>query len=162
MNEIFLEALSVVRRYVQRLLPERQAEFMLILARTVFYGSLDEYIIAHGKLKEFMEEEHTQKFEQLVKAWMTERFSYSSDLHSYIVCPAYLSIIAMGSPAVPLILEELRRESDFWFAALKALTGANPVRSEHQGYIELMRQDWLQWGVDHDYLDSVDLKEAEE
>jgi hypothetical protein len=33
-----------------------------------------------------------------------------------------------------------------WFWALRALTGENPVPSEHRGNIEAMANDWLQWG----------------
>jgi hypothetical protein len=60
--------------------------------------------------------------------------------------PAYQRIIGMGQRAVPLILQDLAREADFWFEALVAITDEQPVPLEHAGDMEAMRQDWLRWG----------------
>jgi hypothetical protein len=65
--------------------------------------------------------------------------------------PAYQRIIGMGRRAVPLILQLLSREADFWFEALLAITGEQPVPPEHAGNMEAMRQDWLRWGREHGY-----------
>jgi len=65
--------------------------------------------------------------------------------------PAYQRIIGMGWRAVPLILQHLRREADFWFEALVAITGEQPVPPEHAGNMEAMREDWLRWGREHGY-----------
>ncbi len=65
--------------------------------------------------------------------------------------PAYQRIIGMGQRAIPLILQLLSRETDFWFEALLAITGEQPVPPEHAGDLEAMRQDWLRWGRDHGY-----------
>ena len=40
---------------------------------------------------------------------------------------AYQSIIALGAPVVPHILNCLAAEPDRWFVALHAITGASPV-----------------------------------
>ena len=65
--------------------------------------------------------------------------------------PAYQRIIGMGRRAVPLILQQLRREADFWFEALLAITGEQPVPPEHAGDMDAMREDWLRWGREHGY-----------
>ena len=65
---------------------------------------------------------------------------------------AYQRIIGMGSTAIPLILEELRHESDHWFWALRAITGENPVEEGDQGRVSHMRQAWLDWGTDKGYI----------
>jgi len=65
--------------------------------------------------------------------------------------PAYQRIIGMGWRAVPLILQQLRGEADFWFEALVAITGEQPVPPEHAGNMEAMREDWLCWGREHGY-----------
>lgn len=65
--------------------------------------------------------------------------------------PAYQRIIGMGWRAVPLILRQLDREADFWFEALVAITGEQPVPPEHAGNMEAMREDWLRWGREHGY-----------
>jgi hypothetical protein len=60
--------------------------------------------------------------------------------------PAYLQIIGMGKEAVPLLLDELRREPDHWFAALQAITGTNPIPPSACGNVDDMTQAWLSWG----------------
>ena len=65
--------------------------------------------------------------------------------------PAYQRIIGLGQRAVPLILQQLAREADFWFEALVAITDEQPVAPNHAGNIEAMRQDWLRWGREQGY-----------
>lgn len=65
--------------------------------------------------------------------------------------PAYQRIIGMGPTAVPLILQQLAYETDFWFEALVAITGEQPVPPEHAGDMEAIRRDWLHWGREHGY-----------
>jgi hypothetical protein len=63
--------------------------------------------------------------------------------------PAYLEIVAMGEPAVPLILAELEARPDFWFEALRRITGADPVPPEARGDVRAMAEAWLEWGHSH-------------
>ena len=60
--------------------------------------------------------------------------------------PAYQQIIGMGTPALPLIFQELQREPDHWFWALGAITGENPVPEEDAGDLDAMTDAWLSWG----------------
>jgi hypothetical protein len=60
--------------------------------------------------------------------------------------PAYQAIIALGPDVVPLLLRGLEREPDQWFAALRALTGANPGATIESGRIDLLAAAWVQWG----------------
>jgi hypothetical protein len=66
--------------------------------------------------------------------------------------PAYQQIIGLDSPALPLILLELRRELDHWFWALKAITGQDPVPPESRGRVQKMTDAWLDWGREHGYV----------
>src|SRR5207248_11574874 len=52
--------------------------------------------------------------------------------------PAYQRIIGLGWRTVPLILLQLARGADFWFEALVAITGEQPVLPEHACNIEAM------------------------
>jgi hypothetical protein len=58
----------------------------------------------------------------------------------------------MGSPALPLILRELQRETDHWFWALKAITGEDPVDPDDRGKLANMAEAWLRWGRERGYL----------
>jgi hypothetical protein len=60
---------------------------------------------------------------------------------------SYQNIIGMGPDAVPLILEELRREPDHWFWALEAITLDNPVPPQDAGQLDKMALAWIAWGV---------------
>jgi hypothetical protein len=59
---------------------------------------------------------------------------------------AYREIIAMGEPAIKLILAELESRPAPWFDALKALTGEDPVPPEARGNVGAMTEIWLAWG----------------
>jgi len=92
------------------------------------------------------------RFQQLVAAWRAERGVMSS-ITEAATCPAYQTIIGMGPGVIPLILQQLKSEGDEpdqWFWALKAITGADPVRKEDRGDFAAMAQSWLQWADEHD------------
>jgi hypothetical protein len=54
--------------------------------------------------------------------------------------------VKLGRPAVPYILEELRRDPDHWFAALYLITGENPVPQNFTGTVEEAADLWVRWG----------------
>jgi len=92
-----------------------------------------------------------ERFRRLAAAWKKES-RHLSNTAQMAMLPSYQRIIGLGLAAVPLILEELRREPDQWFWALESITDADPVRPEHRGKVRLMAQDWLEWGQQHGYL----------
>lgn len=90
-------------------------------------------------------------FHVLVKQWKKDTEADSS-ITRMIRHPAYQEIINMGEPVVPLLLAELKREPDFWFAALQKITGADPVPKASAGRVEEMAKAWMEWGRDKGYL----------
>ena len=86
-----------------------------------------------------------QDFRQLASAWKAAE-GVSSSLTERFAHPAYQQIIAMGEAAVPYLLAELERQPDWWFAALKSITGADPVPASDRGRLSEMTRAWLQWG----------------
>jgi hypothetical protein len=60
--------------------------------------------------------------------------------------PAYRAIVALGPSVVPLILAELSVSPEPWFAALRELTGADPVPPADRGHPRAAADDWLAWG----------------
>ncbi len=87
-------------------------------------------------------------FRRLTDEWKSQAEFLSSPT-AIAALPAYQAIIAMGSGAVPLILDELRREPDHRFVALKRITGEDPVPEDARGNLDLMAQAWLRWGCSH-------------
>jgi hypothetical protein len=84
------------------------------------------------------------RFHELANVWRTETH-YLSSSTEMTAHPAYQQIIALGPAAIPLLLRELEREPDWWFTALRALTGANPVPPEACGKLMAMTDAWLAW-----------------
>ncbi|HVC51760.1 MAG TPA: hypothetical protein VND87_07045 [Stellaceae bacterium] len=66
--------------------------------------------------------------------------------------PAYKNIIKLGKSAVPLLLDSLRTRPDYWFPALRELTGEDPVQDDDRGYYDRMAAAWLQWGKDRQLI----------
>lgn len=91
-----------------------------------------------------------RQFNQLANQWEAET-GMLSVLSQKVLHPSYQRIIGMGEKAVPLLLKELEREPNHWFWALRAITGANPVKPENRGRVKRMAQDWLEWGRDRGY-----------
>ncbi|MBD2774362.1 hypothetical protein [Iningainema tapete] len=91
-----------------------------------------------------------QKFEELAAMWELE-VNGSSFVGEKTSHSAYQQIIEMGHAAIPLILKELETRPNHWFAALRAITGENPVLPEQRGKIKQMAAAWLQWGKERGY-----------
>jgi hypothetical protein len=94
--------------------------------------------------------EVAETFHRLVHQWKEERGPTSSAMRM-AMHPAYRAIVAMGQPAIPLLLAELERQPDHWFIALHELTGAEPVPAVSRGRIDDMAAAWIQWGRAHGF-----------
>ena len=68
-----------------------------------------------------------------------------------ITDPAYLRIIGMGRPALPLLLEALRDKPSHWFAALRAVANTDPAGLAANP--SEARKAWLDWGKSEGYID---------
>lgn len=90
-------------------------------------------------------------FSDLAVQWKEDTWFLSSSAQ-IARHPAYRKIIDMGETVVPLILEDLRRAPDQWFVALSAITGVNPVSDDDAGIVDKMRDSWLQWGRENNYI----------
>ncbi|MEX0784235.1 MAG: hypothetical protein WD557_16465 [Dehalococcoidia bacterium] len=83
--------------------------------------------------------------------WWHEGTGFLSSPNEIQAHPAYQRIMELGPDAVPLILADLRDRGGFWYPALRALTGVNPVPAEARGKPTLMKKAWLDWGRDRGY-----------
>jgi hypothetical protein len=92
-----------------------------------------------------------QKFAALTAKWKAAS-GVSSSLTERFTHPAYQQIIAIGEPALPYILAELERDPDWWFSALKKISGEDPVPASSRGRLAEMTKAWLDWGRTNGYL----------
>ena len=93
------------------------------------------------------------RFNHLATQWIQETGALSSPI-AMAMNPNYQQIIGMGPNVVPLILQRLSEKYEHWFWALEAITAENPIHPEHVGYVKLMAQDWLDWGIVKGLLNS--------
>jgi hypothetical protein len=105
----------------------------------------------HSAVEQATKADPRDRFSRLASAWK-EQSRYLSNTAQMALLTPYQQIIGMGTDALPLILEELRRDPDQWFWALKAITGEDPVPAEAAGNVRLMADAWVQWGLNHKFL----------
>lgn len=89
-----------------------------------------------------------EKFKRLLNEWQEESIVMSS-ITEMVMLPSYQAIIGMGPAVVPLILTELKQDPDYFFWALEAITGDNPVLPEDEGNLDRMTNAWIKWGQDN-------------
>ena len=90
------------------------------------------------------------RFRELADLWEDETVLLSNSAPA-AEHPAHREIVAMGEPAVPLILERMRSQGGHWFHALGQITGADPVAPADRGDIARMQQSWLAWAEGNGY-----------
>jgi hypothetical protein len=113
---------------------------------SVIWGTFDR--IADQSSPSISLEPLISKFYNLALEWKKAKETKSS-YSEMISHPAYLRIIGLGSQTIPLILAELKREPDYWFDALTALTGEDPIKAEDAGDLKKMSATWIEWGRNH-------------
>jgi hypothetical protein len=72
--------------------------------------------------------------------------------------PAFLALVAMGQPVVPLILLSIMGEPMVWLAiALREIVGGGPtIKDQDRGVLDKVREAWLKWGEEEGYIPSPD------
>jgi hypothetical protein len=92
-----------------------------------------------------------EQFKLLADQWKFETMNLSN-VRKILEHPAYQAIIAMGSEAVPYILEDLQGETHHWFHALTAITGESPVPKGRWGHTQEMADAWIDWGISRGFI----------
>jgi hypothetical protein len=91
-----------------------------------------------------------EKFRRLATTWKNAVALLSSS-HARETHPAYLDIIALGPPVLPLLLRDLEEHETHWFSALARITGAQPIPEVDAGNVPKMVEAWLEWAREHGY-----------
>lgn len=91
-----------------------------------------------------------QEFARLASEWKNAT-GHLSNISQKTGHRAYQAIIAMGTRAIPLILQELESEPNDWFMALEKITGEDPVPESSYGLVNKMSKAWLDWGRSRGY-----------
>jgi hypothetical protein len=88
-----------------------------------------------------------EEFDEHAERWMRDTDN-SSSIRVAVIHPSYQRIIEMGKPALPLIFERLAANPAPWFAALRTITGEDPVDPRDAGRVARMAEAWLAWARD--------------
>ncbi|SRR5260221_1887520 len=91
-----------------------------------------------------IDQQLADEFCSLRDSWRREILS-SSSMIEMVDDSNYQKIIALGEQVLPLIFEDMEREPDHWFFALREITGEDPVNDEDSGDLEKMTKSWLEW-----------------
>lgn len=92
-----------------------------------------------------------EEFARLANRWHDET-DFLSSPSRITGNDTYLKIISMGERVIPLILEDVKERGGDWYRALRIVSGDDPVPVEARGYVEQMKQAWLEWGRERGYI----------
>ena len=90
------------------------------------------------------------RFQRLAAVWH-EQTDYLSSMSEASSHAAYQDIIRLGPAVVPLLLRDLQDNHTHWFAALHAITGAQPIAKNISGSIPKMVEAWMRWAKNNGY-----------
>lgn len=87
-------------------------------------------------------------FRENADRWKEET-AHLSSVTKMLAHPSYLRIVGLAKDSINhelerLLLRELENEPDYWFDALTAITGENPVHPQYD--FDESVNAWLEWG----------------
>jgi hypothetical protein len=92
-----------------------------------------------------------ERYRTLAEEWRRET-GMESRVAQKVKHPAFLAIVAMGEPAIPLILEDLQHRPSHLFWAIQRITGENPVDRVVAGNVRAMIDLWIDWGKERGFV----------
>jgi hypothetical protein len=106
-------------------------------------GTIGKLPSANGERKKL-----ESSFREQAERWKSDTQHWSS-VSKMLAHPSYLRIIGLarlstGNEIERLLLNELKTEPDYWFDALTAITGENPVQPAND--FDESVNAWLEWG----------------
>ena len=84
------------------------------------------------------------KFTELKNKWFNEAGLYSDPSMLY-GNRYYQEIIKLGEKVVPFLKEDLNSPNGDWVYALMEILKVNPIKKEHNGFNDKMKQDWVDY-----------------
>jgi hypothetical protein len=148
---IIASSIPTLPAYTITLPGNEASEYATIESLFVYSPNYDQTtaiaILQSAKLQDALAVE----FAKLTAKWKMSRSASSSTI-SIVIDPSYQRIISLGSKVLPLILQELARETDHWFWALRVISGDDPVAAQDRGNVKKMAAAWLEWGRKQGYV----------
>ncbi|MHB1560123.1 MAG: hypothetical protein ACYC61_21950 [Isosphaeraceae bacterium] len=95
-------------------------------------------------------DEIAASFHRLAEEWKSETAPLSS-IRLKKEHPAYHQLVAMGEPAIPLILADLARKPSHLFWVLRDITNMNPADPVVARDFRDVIRAWIEWGQAQGY-----------
>ena len=141
------EGISYFRSHFETAGPPSNTQLMH--ASTGIAPFIPEMYRLHTESYESVEE----RFQRLSNEWKHDT-GHLSTVSRITTHPSYLGIVAMGKPAIPLILKDLEMEPNHWFSALSAMAGEGPnIPAQDRGDMRAICNAWLEWGKSENYIE---------
>ena len=94
-----------------------------------------------------------ERFQRLSNEWKHDT-GHLSTMSQIVAHPSYLGIVAMGKPAIALILKDMQIEPNHWFSALYSIAGEGPhIPAHDRGDMRKISKAWLEWGRGKRYIE---------
>jgi hypothetical protein len=90
-----------------------------------------------------------ERFRKLADQWRAES-KHLSSTKSMSELESYQQIIKMDKPVITLLLLELKARPNFWFTALREITGEKDIGKGLA--FKAAVNAWVKWGYDNSYL----------
>ena len=89
----------------------------------------------------------SEEFDGLARQWEEHchRVRFSSNLDRYLDHDAFRGIVALGRPAIPLIIERYRTSDLLWGFVLEEITGLSMVEDRNRFSPSKMQRRWIEW-----------------
>ncbi|WP_156777979.1 hypothetical protein [Chlorobium ferrooxidans] len=91
-----------------------------------------------------------KRFAELADQW-EEETRYSSKMRDIINNPSYVKIKMLGKGVIPMILQRLQRNRNYWFDALKYISATDPTKGRQVDDIDQLADIWIEWGDAYGY-----------
>ena len=87
------------------------------------------------------------EFKALADEWQEhcQSVMLSSNIKDYLNHPSYKKLVALGRPAVPLIIERYKTDSLPWGFVLQEITGVTFIPDPNKFSPADVKKRWLEW-----------------
>lgn len=92
-------------------------------------------------------EEISLKFNALAEQWAKhcQSVMLSSNINDYLNHPSYAQLVALGKPALPLIMRRYQTDNLPWAFVLDDITGFNWITDRNRFSPKALKERWLRW-----------------
>jgi len=136
-----------IQEYQRPIAVSYEASFVRMNIETCHSIFMGQSVFANNLFKQQLK----KRFDFFKEVWKSETL-FSSSISEIINNTAYRSIIGLGQGVIPFIIEDLTLNDNHWFYALEALTGNNPIKESHKGFVPLMKNDWIEWAEQNNLI----------